>query len=72
MFCKKCGEQIADDSQFCLRCGQAVNEPMQQQINEPSQITNTDKVQSGIQGIGVIVSIIMIIVAVFALMQTCE
>ncbi len=25
MFCPKCGQQIADDAQFCMHCGNAIN-----------------------------------------------
>jgi uncharacterized membrane protein YvbJ len=75
MFCKKCGEQIDDNNaQFCSKCGQAVNEPKQQESKSTTskQPTTADKVEGGVQGIILIVAIIMIIVAISALLGTCE
>jgi uncharacterized membrane protein YvbJ len=73
MFCKKCGAEIADDSEFCSKCGQSVNDGnVQKQETNPSQLTTVDKVQSGVQGITLIVAIIMIVVAVSALIGTCS
>lgn len=34
MFCKNCGKQINDDSQFCLYCGKKINKSLQKQITE--------------------------------------
>lgn len=66
MFCKKCGEQIPDDSVFCPKCGQALNETRNQE--EPA----TGGVQGGVQVIVFIVSIIMIIVGLFTFLDTCS
>lgn len=37
MFCRKCGKQIRDDSQFCPSCGTSVNDSVSQQAPQPQQ-----------------------------------
>ena len=35
MFCRKCGAQIPDDSEFCVSCGTRIS-PATQQPEEPA------------------------------------
>ena len=47
MTCKKCGAEIMDDANFCLKCGEAVEHPAD--IPEPEEIANQpgDNVEEG-------------------------
>lgn len=43
MFCKKCGNQIDDDSAFCYKCGAAVSTPAQQASVQQNAQTNSSQ-----------------------------
>lgn len=55
MFCRKCGNEIPDDSEFCPKCGEKIevieeNEEVQQAVeavNEPVQVRSSKPVTNG-------------------------
>ena len=40
MFCKKCGNEISNDVAFCDKCGAAVIDNRQADVETPSQTQN--------------------------------
>ncbi|MDR2586364.1 MAG: zinc-ribbon domain-containing protein [Prevotellaceae bacterium] len=65
MFCKKCGAETTDDSAFCPKCGQILNDTKQ-------QLNSNEKVQGGMQLLVMIASIILIIVGAVSFIGTCS
>lgn len=53
MFCKKCGNQIDDDSAFCYKCGTAVSKVIQENVHtsEPTQYVQTNVPTQNVQTI---------------------
>lgn len=51
MFCKKCGNQIEDDSAFCYKCGTAVSKVIQEnvQTSAPAQNMQTSAPSQNVQ-----------------------
>lgn len=75
MFCKKCGEAIAEDAIFCPKCGQKQVEEspaMEKGKSNTEELTTKDAVSGGISVIQLIVSIVLVVVGCSALLSTCS
>lgn len=75
MFCKKCGEEIAEDVVFCPKCGQKQVEESPETTKEGGEnkeLTTQDAVSGGISVIQLIVSIVLVVVGCSALLSTCS
>lgn len=76
MYCKKCGEEIAEDVVFCPKCGQKQVEESPKtakEVSENNDITTKEAVSGGSLGvIQFIVAIVLIVVGFSALLSTCS
>ena len=76
MYCKKCGEEIAEDVVFCSKCGQKQVEESPKtakEVSENNDITTKEAVSGGSLGvIQFIVAIVLIVVGFSALLSTCS
>lgn len=75
MFCKKCGEEVAEDVVFCPKCGQKQVEESPETAKEGGEnkeLTTKEAVSGGFGIIQFIVAIALVVVGFSALLSTCS
>jgi uncharacterized membrane protein YvbJ len=75
MFCKKCGEEVAEDVVFCPKCGQKQVEESPETAkegDENKELTTKEAVSGGLGIIQFIVAIALAVVGFSALLSTCS